>query len=221
MRHIVTTLATLILAVATLAATALSVAAPATGDVDAIRVEPFDMGTPVGDPAVDQDTWEPMQPLPGIASPAPLVVEVIEGDRDDERLVENAHELLVRAGFELPPLVVTIDRSGDACRGYDGLYRSDGSTHRIAVCTVNETIALHEMAHAWDHLTLTDADRDRFLAHTGLESWSDPDTEWKRRGTERSANTVAIALGAGGLGCSGPLAEAYEVLTGSSCRLSG
>lgn len=226
MRHPITTLVTRILALVTLAlvppaATGLSITVPALGAFGTPPVEPVEGAARVERGVwMAQGAWEPIEPLPGIAPNDPLVIEVVEGDIGDERLVEDAHELLRRAGLELPALVVTVDRSGAACRGHDGLYRSDGSAHRIGVCTVTEIVVLHELAHAWDHTTLSDADRDRFLAHTGLESWSDPDIEWKRRGTERSANTVAIALGSGGIGCSGSLAEAYEVLTGSSCRLS-
>ena len=55
---------------------------------------------------------------------------------------------------------------------------------------------LHELAHAWANIHLTDDDRHQFVASRKLASWNDQDDEWSLRGTEHVAETIAWALGA-------------------------
>lgn len=170
--------------------------------------------------AVSAVEVEPLVPLAPIEPSPPGgdgELRIEGGTADERRIVVAAHRLLLDAGLDLPYVTVTVDTTGAACKGYDGLYRSNGERHEVGVCAVTEVVVLHELAHAWDGARLTDEQRSVFLDHTGLESWSDPGVEWKRRGTERAANTIAIALGDGRRGCSGPLADAYEFLTGQHC----
>lgn len=55
-------------------------------------------------------------------------------------------------------------------------------------------IILHELAHAWAAVTVTDATRAEVLRYWGLETWNDQDVTWNLRAGERAADTIAFAL---------------------------
>ena len=53
---------------------------------------------------------------------------------------------------------------------------------------------LHELAHAWAQITLTEADEEAFLELRGLDSWDGPGQSWKELGREHAAEVIAWAL---------------------------
>ena len=53
---------------------------------------------------------------------------------------------------------------------------------------------IHELGHGWAHTTLDTNTEDTMLDFWGLESWRDGNDNWKDRGTERAAQTIAFSL---------------------------
>ena len=149
--------------------------------------------------------------------PASRSTTIVGGTAVEQDVVRSALDRYVAAGLELPSLVVTIDHSGAACKGHNGLYRASGDRHEIAICHVSEYVVLHELAHAWEHDALADGQRAAYVEAQALGSWSDPDTPWRLQGIEHIANTLAAALRHDGTGCSDAIAERYESLTGLHC----
>jgi hypothetical protein len=128
------------------------------------------------------------------------------------------------AGLELPAVFVHV-WSPETCpivrAGSMGVL-SDG-TYRIRVCAYGRTI-LHELAHVWDRVALTDETRKRYLSTRGLESWRHE--EWHLAGGEHAAETITWALDGtywppsriDGNSCE-ELAEGYAILTGTKAPI--
>jgi len=135
-----------------------------------------------------------------------------------------------QAGLRLPPLDVEFHAYG-SCGANWGYYHPVPG--RIDICDASwrprsdakETL-LHEMAHAWDGLMLTDHMRREFLAFRGLRSWSGEQTPWVLRGMEQAAEIVSWGLMDRDVGAltnrltgtlhinAGVLPVAFELLTG-------
>ncbi|NNC43727.1 MAG: hypothetical protein HKO03_10880 [Acidimicrobiia bacterium] len=159
-------------------------------------------GTPQP-PAADGRSVAP--PTPPIKSPPasaftetlvtePLVIVV--GATDDQvDKVDAALALFDEAGLNLPPLEIEFSTDTTACKGHAGLFRgSDVGRSRVIICHRMSLFLLHELAHAWAHLNLTDENRVAYSEHWGLDNWNDHSQEWKERGTEKAANTIAYTL---------------------------
>lgn len=140
----------------------------------------------------------------------------------EERLAEIATWALERfehAGLELPAVEVYLHTTNEGCGGHRGIF-SPG-TLRIDVCVDEPGVVLHELAHAWAHVSLEQQTKDAYVLFRDLESWNDPDTPWMERGSEDAADTVAWALQEPpltGFSHDGPIArnhQAYLLLTGS------
>ncbi len=157
--------------------------------------------------------------------------QILGATSAERELVEWARSQYEAAGLELPALKVSFHDSTDACNGFIGYYRSDERS--ISMCNrgdLNTTPAhtlLHEMAHGWAEHNLTESDRQAFMAHRGVDHWSnsDPhsqDPAWWQRGYEQAAELMAWGLSDGPLRsiwlhtelCS-ELSEAFRVLTGT------
>ena len=100
-----------------------------------------------------------------------------------------------RAGLSLPTVEVWIHADPSGCRGPDGTehagyYARRNGTHVIFSCGSRFTV-LHELAHVWDHTSLTDEVRAAFLTERGLTQWH---TTWSRSGAEHLANVIAWGL---------------------------
>jgi hypothetical protein len=100
------------------------------------------------------------------------------------------------AGLPLPSLDIEF-RANGAC-GLDWAYYVR-EQRRIVDCdpwwrSESRETLLHELAHAWDQLALTDEVRRRFMAFRGLDSWRGAGTPWARRGAEQTAEIVAWGL---------------------------
>ncbi len=62
------------------------------------------------------------------------------------------------------------------------------------MCSMEKKIMLHELAHAWANLELSDDDRERFVRFRGLAGWNDQSHSWGERGTEHAAEVIAWGL---------------------------
>lgn len=130
------------------------------------------------------------------------------GTPGQQELVRDALDRFAELGLELPPLEILIGSSYSECGGYRGMFwRSSDPTQRwqVDICAVEILVVLHELGHAWVAATLSDEERDDYLEAWGLESWGDPATPWRSRGTEHAANLIAWGLHPRPIGC--PLAE--------------
>lgn len=119
---------------------------------------------------------------------------VVGGTEEQRETADWAVAHFVDAGLELPELVIAIHASDEACEGFDGAFRGREIPARLDVCNPHRLIILHELAHAWDHHTLTDALRQDFMDLRGLTAWNDAGTPWKERGIEDLAEVVVWGL---------------------------
>jgi hypothetical protein len=99
------------------------------------------------------------------------------------------------AGLVLPSLEIHFE---DECRQRFGshgrfLTPSPEPPWRIEVCSC--AVYLHELAHAWERLNLTERDRPRAMGLLGVDSWTGPDIPWAQRGEEVLAHLIARVLG--------------------------
>jgi hypothetical protein len=98
-------------------------------------------------------------------------------------------DLYEEANLELPALDVYFHNTTEGCRGNAGLHlgatsNSPGSVH---VCDGSRMTLIHELGHGWAHKTL-DTNTENMM----LDYWGHDD--WKDRGTERAAQTIAFGL---------------------------
>jgi hypothetical protein len=104
-----------------------------------------------------------------------------------------------RAGLDLPPIDIYFHAGSKACRGYQGLHSTDGTVHRIDVCSsgrtpVAEHAILHELGHAWASHNLTDSRRHDFVEFQGATAWTGASIHWEDRGSEQAAEILAWGL---------------------------
>jgi hypothetical protein len=115
-------------------------------------------------------------------------------DPEFTAVVETAIDRFNTVGLTLPDLRIYYHSDPSACPGAIGLFNQDGSGTRVDLCTQVAYTLLHELAHAWEYHTLSDATRQAYLNHVGLTSWASPDVDWEDRGVEHAAWTVAWGL---------------------------
>jgi hypothetical protein len=116
-------------------------------------------------------------------------------------IVDWSLERYEAAGLQLPDIDVTFyswEPSMAACSGHGGMWTFDQDKHSIDVCAVGvpsrRRMLLHEFAHAWTHVNLTNSDREAFLGQRGLGTWNDADTAWEHRGAEQAAEVMNWGL---------------------------
>ncbi len=162
---------------------ALSLLLP-TGNGDAVGLGRSTDATAVTD---DASTSENTASVDTSALPAPLA-----------DVVEWAADLYEEAELELPPLRFEHhpdDR--ERCGGWMGVHQSDGDRSVIGLCVAEPTpqvewLVLHEIAHAWTTLSLTDERREAFRELRGWEGWRTE--EWHESGSEQAAEILAWGL---------------------------
>jgi hypothetical protein len=140
-------------------------------------------------------------PAPVATPPAAAASELHEdahgiygADPELTAVVEAAIDRFNTTGLALPPLRIYTYRTTDGCQSNSGLFNGDGSATRIDLCTRGNYLILHELAHAWEHHTLSDTTRQAFLDRTGLGGWNDSNLDWEDRGIEAAAQVIAWGL---------------------------
>jgi hypothetical protein len=152
---------------------------------------------------------EPVQDSPGIYG----------ADVELTAVINAAIDRYNTTGFTLDPMRFYAHPTDDKCRGNKALFGRDGELDRIDLCSGRTfAIVLHELAHAWEHNNMSDNTRQAFLDYTGLV-WYDPDVNWRNRGNEVVANTIAwglreTPLTATDIGNYSELLHRFELLTG-------
>jgi hypothetical protein len=150
-------------------------------------------------------------------------IDVIGASPPERHVVSWVESRYDTASMELPALTVGFHASATACRGNSGLFLGD----RLDVCTrgnaleYQRNVVMHELAHAWLDVHLSDATRRAFLAARGLSSWNDPGDAWGLRGFEQAAEVITWGIGdreipplIPGHPSDNDLAAAFAILTG-------
>lgn len=123
-------------------------------------------------------------------------------------------------GLRLPPLDVRFFENIDSCRGNHGYFSAGTSPWTIQLCSPDlDWVYEHELAHAWEHETLTDPERREFMESRGLGVWASRDVPWNERGQEWVAVVIQQGLAGAPLppALSGDVESrlaAFESLTG-------
>jgi hypothetical protein len=147
-----------------------------------------------------------------LLDPTPARVEMLDWALDRYR---EAH-------LAVPAIDVRFHDDTSGCGGNVGYTNG----RRVDLCVRLEMepgpqrIVLHELAHAWGNVHLSDEARETFTTMRGLATWSSEDAGWKERGTEHAAEIVAWGVGDGTMlplvsGDRDPaaLADAFRILT--------
>lgn len=111
---------------------------------------------------------------------------------EQRELVELAEGRFEAQGLKLPEIDYVFHADLRTCSGHKGMYHK--STRTLEMCSMDMNTMLHELAHAWANENLTEAAKEQFVSLRGLDSWSNHDHAWERRGTEHVAETIAWAL---------------------------
>lgn len=159
--------------------------------------------------------------MPDVPTILPKAVSSVTGGTEEQqKLVAWALERYESAGLDLPVLEFHLHDDKSSCKGNSGLFSRSSSSWGISLCTEDRMVFLHEIGHAWAEHTLIDSQRAEYVEHQSMESWNDPETPWRSRGSEEAANTLAWGLlddPIRGIAPDGPLAqknEAFRLLTG-------
>lgn len=135
----------------------------------------------------------------------PLGVTVPERASEVERdAVSWAVGQFQSAGLELPSVEISFSTNSADCNGEQGVYRLRSGEHSIVVCVPHldgaafdhrrKRTLLHELAHAWDHTTLTSTDRRDLQQRFDSDDWYATDRPWKERPVEQLAETLTWGL---------------------------
>jgi len=109
-----------------------------------------------------------------------------------QELIDWGKARYANAGLELPEVTVVIFDSLEQCNGRVGRY--DSVTNILWMCQLDGDTMLHELAHAWVDLNLTEADHAEFVALRNVDAWNDRSEPWGTRGTEHAAEVIVWAL---------------------------
>jgi hypothetical protein len=138
-------------------------------------------------------------------------VEVHNATSPSAGLVRWALGRFDAAGLPRPSIAtVTLATGTERCLGIAGTVAAGPDGHEVLLCYDDAEICadagcttyrlaprmtvLHEFAHVWEADQLDAADRDRYLARTGLVTWMGADAPWSLRGGERSAEVLMWGL---------------------------
>lgn len=121
-------------------------------------------------------------------------LEVTGGGQEARASTDWAAAIFARAGLALPSVAVAFHESDEPCGGFGGRFRPRETPLGIDICNPHRLIILHEFAHAWEHATLTDTEREAYLELRGLQSWNDSNVACQDRGIEDLAQVVVWGL---------------------------
>lgn len=145
----------------------------------------------------------------GLAAPSDVhpsaarvpAIELVDMPDQFAEIADWAVDLFAQADMRLPP--VRFVYHGDdptPCRGWRGAHRHVDGRSTIHLCTsdpgpVTAALVLHEMAHAWASVELSDERRADFQAVRGWTHWSEHDhVEWHENGSEQAAEILMWGL---------------------------
>jgi hypothetical protein len=137
-------------------------------------------------------------PAVAAARPALTLTGLLPGQ---VALVTWAIDLFDEADLALPPLDVVRRGSKAPCLGRQGRHVVVDGRSLVSLCTDEsggwvEILVLHELSHAWEHASLSDATRAAYLAWRHLPQWrvTGPDDTWYSSGAEHAAVVMVWGL---------------------------
>jgi hypothetical protein len=134
-----------------------------------------------------------------LAEPEPF--EFVDMPSDFVDMATWAVDLFDQAELGLPLMRFTYH--GDdttACSGWRGAHTVEGDRSVIDICTsdagpVTEVLVLHEVAHAWASIGLSEQRQDEFQALRGYTEWRNHvDLAWHENGAEQAAEIMVWGL---------------------------
>lgn len=96
-----------------------------------------------------------------------------------------------RASLDLPP--THIRRSGGACQRH-GRTADTWPVVYITICQVDESVVVHELAHAWTFEHLGPRIRRAWNERRGAPTWLSRQEPWELRGSEQAADILTWYL---------------------------
>ncbi|MDJ0925660.1 MAG: hypothetical protein QNJ77_13985 [Acidimicrobiia bacterium] len=115
-----------------------------------------------------------------------------------EEMVNHSLTLFDDAGLRLPGIDFVGHTDNTACNGKDGIAIRHPQRTEVRLCSEEtnlwqKRILIHEMAHAWDHHTLHQDERDELMAtRSTIDGWRDG--EWHERGAEHTAEIITWGI---------------------------
>jgi hypothetical protein len=134
-------------------------------------------------------------------SSAPTPVELGAMPTEFVEMATWALGLFDDAELALPPMKLVYQ--GDdtaACSGWRGAHRSVDGVSIIDICTsdpgpATAALVLHEIAHAWASVDLSDQRKEDFQTLRGWTEWSNhADVAWHDNGAEQAAEIMVWGL---------------------------
>jgi hypothetical protein len=175
----------------------LLVAIPTDSQVPLVPAATYGVPSDVRQPTRSRLIDEPATPVVSTPPSHPLTPT-------EREAVEWARGQFRAAGLDLPAVEIAFSADAADCKGEQGIYRGRSGAHSVTICVPDlqgagidhrrRRTLLHELAHAWDHATLTDVDRELLLPVLEATDWYDPDAAWDQRGVERLAETLTWGL---------------------------
>jgi hypothetical protein len=112
---------------------------------------------------------------------------------DEQRnLLDWARDRFGGAGLDFPAVEFVFHDSSRDCYQHVGLYFP--AANSLHMCRLDKKTVLHELAHAWAHHSLSEEQRQQFVAFSDAASWNDNDVAWEYRATEYAAEAMTWAL---------------------------
>jgi hypothetical protein len=114
-------------------------------------------------------------------------------DLEGQRIVSSAITRFEAASLHLPMTHVRQVTSGERCQPR-GKAVNSWPVKVAKICVVQEDVIVHELAHAWTFVHLTDGDRLDFAMRRGTPTWRSREHPWMDRASEHAADIITWYL---------------------------
>lgn len=114
-------------------------------------------------------------------------------DAEGERIVTSAIGRFEAARLDLPLTHVRPASFGDRCQPR-GRAMNSWPVRIVRVCAVQEEVVVHELAHVWTFVNLSEGDRHEFALRRGTPTWRSREHPWMDRASEHAADIITWYL---------------------------
>ena len=114
-------------------------------------------------------------------------------DREEAAIVRSAVERFERANLDLPLTHVRRAQFGERCSPR-GKATNSRPIRFLQICSVQEEVVVHELAHAWAFVHLTEENRHEFALRRGTPTWRSREHPWMDRASEHAADILTWYL---------------------------
>lgn len=112
---------------------------------------------------------------------------------EEQRVVDSAIARFQAASLDLPLTHVRKISLEDRCQPR-GKALNSWPVKVAQICVVQEDVVVHELAHAWAFVHLTDDDRLDFALRRGTPTWRSREHPWMDRASEHAADIITWYL---------------------------